>query len=490
MNNTTLQIKFKQRLNKLASEDFDNIQCWEIVEAFNKAQLEWCRRQLRGANPFKDGDEMSKRRVDDLQILLKTMGLTGEDVEYDDEFGYFKAENFLGIYDDDYLEFKKIETKASQVIPCECNEGKPEVPGVPGQPGTDPIYGERPIIEPGTEAEYWQYNEGEPAVYGANDQYCRVGFYERHRTTEVMEALNSGEFTDEELAARFPIVECTYTSTATYPDYPNDYPDNPTWSLPWDDTNFCECVGNVASGVSEDDCNLYGTADNYAMYDWAVGDEDGMYDICIEIPDSGKLLEEGTPEYWECLSTGEITEQDPEGAPCVEGTEPIYGERPILVPGTDPIDPIDPIPAEPAEPCDPIIHPGADKNNCCDENRSMTVYLSEVANVDVILRDPLKNPDFDWSETICTLQNNEVRIWRKNFFIVDPKLIYYRKPVNIQVKGCINPDTNVESISEIPCEFKDDIVELIIDEAVSIVAGDIMDVNQFARGSQSAEKNN
>ena len=36
MNNTTLQIKFKQRLNKLASEDFDNIQCWEIVEARQK----------------------------------------------------------------------------------------------------------------------------------------------------------------------------------------------------------------------------------------------------------------------------------------------------------------------------------------------------------------------------------------------------------------------------------------------------------------------
>ena len=39
MNNTTLQIKFKQRLNKLASNDYDNIQCWQIVEVFNKAVL-------------------------------------------------------------------------------------------------------------------------------------------------------------------------------------------------------------------------------------------------------------------------------------------------------------------------------------------------------------------------------------------------------------------------------------------------------------------
>jgi len=120
----------------------------------------------------------------------------------------------------------------------------------------------------------------------------------------------------------------------------------------------------------------------------------------------------------------------------------------------------------------------------------MTAYLSEVGNVDVILRDPLKNPDFDWAETIVTLQDNEVRIWRKDFFVVDPKLIYYRKPINIQVEGCVDPYTNKESLMEIECEFKDDIVELIIDEAVSIIAGDIMDVNQFSRGSQQAEKNN
>jgi hypothetical protein len=34
----------------------------------------------------------------------------------------------------------------------------------------------------------------------------------------------------------------------------------------------------------------------------------------------------------------------------------------------------------------------------------MTVYQSEVANVDVILRDPLKRPDFEWCETFCTFQ--------------------------------------------------------------------------------------
>ena len=71
MNNTTLQLKFRQRLNKIASNDYDNIECWQIVEAFNKAQVEWCRRQLHGNNIFKEGDEMSKRRIDDLKQEIR-----------------------------------------------------------------------------------------------------------------------------------------------------------------------------------------------------------------------------------------------------------------------------------------------------------------------------------------------------------------------------------------------------------------------------------
>ena len=44
MTNDTIQIKVKQRINKLASNDYDNIMPWEIVEAFNKGQVAWCRR--------------------------------------------------------------------------------------------------------------------------------------------------------------------------------------------------------------------------------------------------------------------------------------------------------------------------------------------------------------------------------------------------------------------------------------------------------------
>ena len=119
MNNSTLQIKFKQRLNKIASNDYDNIECWQIIEAFNKAQISWCRRQLHGTNQYREGDEASKRRIDDLQILLTTVELTGADISYDEKYGFFESDNFNLIYDPNtgnYLEYKRLEVKAVQAI--------------------------------------------------------------------------------------------------------------------------------------------------------------------------------------------------------------------------------------------------------------------------------------------------------------------------------------------------------------------------------------
>ena len=103
MNNAALQLKIKQRLNKLASNDYDNIECWQIVEAFNKAQVEWVRRQLHGNNIFKEGDESSKRRVDDLQILLTQQLLFGTD-----QPEYFRSEELP----EDYLQFKRVDAYA------------------------------------------------------------------------------------------------------------------------------------------------------------------------------------------------------------------------------------------------------------------------------------------------------------------------------------------------------------------------------------------
>jgi hypothetical protein len=232
MTNSVITIKMKQRLNKLDSNDYDNIECWQVVESFNKAQVEWSRRQLHGVNIVKEGDEQSTRRKDDLQVLLTSQPIN----TFPKDIYYFA--NIPG----DYLQWKRVDVYA--------------------------------------------------------------------------------------------------------------------------------------------------------------------------------------------------------------------------------------------------------KKGCC-EKRRMTVYLAEEGNLNVLLRDKAKQPNFEWAETFATLINDTVHVYTNNEFEVqNASLTYYRQPRKIQIEGCIDPYTGVESTAEIESEFKDDIIELIIDEAVAILAGDIESGNQFSRGTETAERNN
>ena len=232
MLNSTITIKMKQRLNKLDSQDYDNIECWQVVESFNKAQVDWARRQLHGINLVKEGDEQSTRRKDDLQILLQTFALDPANKEY-----YYE-----GFLPDNYLQWKRVD---------------------------------------------------------------------------------------------------------------------------------------------------------------------------------------------------------------------IYA-----------------------------------KKDCC-EKRPMMVYLAEEANLRELLRDKSKQPSFEWGETFATLKGGYVNMYTNGEFDIEAAdLVYYRQPIKIQILNCVDPYTNVQSTQEVQCEFKDDIIELIIDEAASILAGDIESVNQFSRGTEGAERNN
>ena len=233
MNNSILQLKVKQRLNKLDSNDYDNLEAWQIIEAFNKAQIEWVRRQLHGGNQYREGDEGSKRRIDDLQLLLTQIPLAGTQLTM-----YYETTDLPA----DYLEYKKVSTDA--------------------------------------------------------------------------------------------------------------------------------------------------------------------------------------------------------------------------------------------------------KSECCPAD-SMTVYLVEEANTANLLVDEFRKPSFEWGETFCTIMGNRIKIYHDGLFtIVNPILTYYRKPAYIEITGAVNPYTGLVSTVDVICEFKDDITEVLIDETVSIIAGDIESVNQFARGSQNAERNN
>lgn len=102
MNNNLLRIKIYERLNKLSSFDYDNIECWQIVEAFNKAQLEWIRRQIHVSPTDPDSDESSKMQIDDLQNILLT-----DDIIVNKKDLYYETE----LLPTDYLYFKRVSIK-------------------------------------------------------------------------------------------------------------------------------------------------------------------------------------------------------------------------------------------------------------------------------------------------------------------------------------------------------------------------------------------
>jgi len=83
-----------------------------------------------------------------------------------------------------------------------------------------------------------------------------------------------------------------------------------------------------------------------------------------------------------------------------------------------------------------------------------------------------------------------VRIYTDGKFnIVDPKLVYYRKPKDIQILGCTNISTGRTFTTNVECELKDDICEILVDEAAAILAGDIESMNQYQRETQNAQRN-
>ncbi len=105
MNVALVFIKVQERLNKLASSDYDNLQCWQIREAFNKAQIEWVRRQVIGKNDLQSGDEETKNTVDDLQILLKSVDINGRNTKL-----YFETQKIPA----DYLYYKRVRPVAEK----------------------------------------------------------------------------------------------------------------------------------------------------------------------------------------------------------------------------------------------------------------------------------------------------------------------------------------------------------------------------------------
>lgn len=120
------------------------------------------------------------------------------------------------------------------------------------------------------------------------------------------------------------------------------------------------------------------------------------------------------------------------------------------------------------------LSPLVSKGRC--ESVYIRSHLREEANVDALT----SFPSFKFEETFHTLINNRIHIYHNNDFEVGKvELTYYRKPKEYDFKKL---DTKIE--------FKDDVCELIVDEAVKILASDIESINQKTLAQERAEFNN
>lgn len=97
-----IPLKIKEQLNKLSSFDYDNIECWQFVEAFNKAQLEKVRVMLKGNTASGFIAEETIDRIDDLQpIIVSNLDLKGNNKE-----DFFETTKIP----ENYIRFSRLDT--------------------------------------------------------------------------------------------------------------------------------------------------------------------------------------------------------------------------------------------------------------------------------------------------------------------------------------------------------------------------------------------
>lgn len=129
------------------------------------------------------------------------------------------------------------------------------------------------------------------------------------------------------------------------------------------------------------------------------------------------------------------------------------------------------------------------KTKCCEERR-IIVYQVEEANVAIILDNDQKGPSFEWGETIATIMDGKLKVYTDNDFdITKCHLIYFRKPVEVEFKDCINIRTGLVFTTDVECEFNDDVAEIICDNAAMILAGDIESTMQYQREQAAVQAN-
>lgn len=125
-------------------------------------------------------------------------------------------------------------------------------------------------------------------------------------------------------------------------------------------------------------------------------------------------------------------------------------------------------------------------NESCSKKRIYSI-LTQEANVQKYLNDWSLQPDFTWRSTFHTISNDTIKIYRKDFEVDEVNLTYYRKPVQFDVHGYTHEDGS--SSANVDLEAKDDLAEIVLDEAEKVISADLEIMNQYQTSNQSTDIN-
>lgn len=121
----------------------------------------------------------------------------------------------------------------------------------------------------------------------------------------------------------------------------------------------------------------------------------------------------------------------------------------------------------------------ASKGNC--SNVLIPSVFVENGNVDEYLSDGTFSPSFEFEQCFHVLLNDKFRVFTGDDFDVTKALLsYYRDPLKISFKK--------EQLAE-EWEWKEDVAEILIDEAIKYLAGNIEHLNAYQTADSRLKEN-
>ena len=118
------------------------------------------------------------------------------------------------------------------------------------------------------------------------------------------------------------------------------------------------------------------------------------------------------------------------------------------------------------------------------------VYLKfvEEGNINTLLKDSDTRPSAEWEETLATLFGGKIRVYFEGFELTNLFFKYYRQPKAVDIAGYVRSDGTQST--DIDLEFDGVNAQEIIDLAVQIASGDIVDQGRLASITRHIQENN